>query len=627
LLAGAVSGGTLATYLLDDDHPLAWRACLGAALGLALFGLAGFVLASWRGLTPSVTLAAGLVAALPLGLLGRADVRRRLRADTARLRASLPSAFARPSPRVLAAAAFFTAALFVALRVSDRAVFERNGGLYVGVDHNLGDLPFHAAVINGFTRGLNFPPEHPELAGAPLTYPFVADFVSALLVRAGLPLRDALFLPTAVLAVALLGMVYGFARRLAGDVPSALLGTALFFLNGGLGFALLFREADPRAGGLAALLARLPHDYTILFSGGLRWGNVVTTLFVPQRSILLGFPLAVAACSLLFDGRRGGRGRWVAAGVLAGVLPLVHAHSLAVVAGVAAVTALTFRRPREVGWLLLVAGVLAAPQLAWLARGTAVQAQSFLGWQLGFDRGRLSPPLFWLLNAGLSIPLLLAALFWPRIDADARRFYLPFGLLFVLANVLRLSPWIWDNMKFLVFWHVGSAPLVAALIVRLAGRARGRRWAAAAAVVVLTLSGALDLWRVVSRAVAQPVFDAQMVGFADAVAARTPARSLMVHAPRYNSALALSGRRSLLGYPGHIWSQGMSAGSREDEVRAFYGGGEGARRVAARYGIDYALLGPQERELLTVDDAFFASLPVVVEHGPYRLHAVPAGGP
>src|SRR5205085_7941991 len=52
-------------------------------------------------------------------------------------------------------------------------------GIFTGVDTNLGDLPFHIAVVSGFAYGDNFPPQHPEFAGVRLTYPFVVDFVTA----------------------------------------------------------------------------------------------------------------------------------------------------------------------------------------------------------------------------------------------------------------------------------------------------------------------------------------------------------------------------------------------------------------------------------------------------------------
>ena len=52
-------------------------------------------------------------------------------------------------------------------RLLDRAMFEspEGGGVFTGVDHNLGDLPFHLAIVTSFLYGHNFPAEHPELAG------------------------------------------------------------------------------------------------------------------------------------------------------------------------------------------------------------------------------------------------------------------------------------------------------------------------------------------------------------------------------------------------------------------------------------------------------------------------------
>ena len=80
---------------------------------------------------------------------------------------------------------------------------------------------------------------------------------------------------------------------------------------------------------------------------------------------------------------------------------------------------------------------------------------------------------FWLRNTGLLIPLLVAAFVW-RGDGGGRlvpgrlaRFYVPFALCFVVPNLFQLSPWIWDNIKFMVWWHVASAVLVALLLARL----------------------------------------------------------------------------------------------------------------------------------------------------------------
>jgi hypothetical protein len=610
----------MATYLLEkDERPLSWRLCAGAALGLTVLGLVGYVLASVFGLTGGMVAAAGLLATSPLGLLVGGAARARLRAEARAARAALRDARATPTARVVVTALVYVAAALAAVRLADRAVFVRPEGIFVGVEHNLGDLPFHLAVTQGFTEGGRFPPEHPELAGTRLAYPFLADFVSAMLVRAGMGLRAALFWPTAILLIALFGLVHRFGSRLSGDARAGLLTPAVFFLAGGLGFALLAREADPRAGGLLGLLRHLPHDYTILFSGGLRWGNVVTTMLLPQRSILLGLPLATLALTLVWDGLSApGRRRWVAAGVLCGLMPLAHAHSVPVTVAIGVAAALLCGRVRDGLAFAGTALLLAAPQARWMLEGAALQPSSFVGWHVGWDRREMSVAGFWLLNAGVYLPLIAAALV-VSTNRRQRLFYVPFALCFVVPNLLRLSPWIWDNLKYMVFWHLGSAPLVALLLVRMMEGGRWRRRLGAGALAILTASGGLDLWRVLSGSIAVRVFDREQIGFARALAAAAGRDSLLVHAPTYNAPALLSGRRSLLGYPGHIWSQGLASGRRGDDIETFYEGGPPAEAVAARYGIDYAVLGPQEREGLSPDEEWLHGYPVVAAHGAHRL--------
>ena len=89
----------------------------------------------------------------------------------------------------------------------------------------------------------------------------------------------------------------------------------------------------------------------------------------------------------------------------------------------------------------------------------------------------------------------------------------------------------------------------------------------------------------------------------------------------------LAGRRSLLGYTGHTWSQGMDAGTREDDVRALYAGGPEAQVLLTRHGVDYVLLGPREREIAGQREDAFPGLPVVAESGDYRLLRVAPAGP
>jgi hypothetical protein len=266
----------------------------------------------------------------------------------------------------------------------------------------------------------------------------------------------------------------------------------------------------------------------------------------------------------------------------------------------------------------------------WATRESAVQTGRFFGWDWAWDNGEENAVWFWLKNTGAFIPLLVVALAWRGrgrlVGPRLLYFYLPFTLCFVFPNLFKLAPWVWDNIKILLYWWIASAPLVALVLVRL-WRSNGwpARLAAAALLLSLTAAGALDVWRVVSRAVELQTFDADGVRFAEMVKARTPARALILHAPTYNDPVYLTGRRTYLGYPGHIWSHGLDYAARETELKRIYAGGPDAARALAASGVEYVVVGPlEEMEMekygLRLDEGFFEHYAKVGEVGAYRLY-------
>jgi hypothetical protein len=618
-LAAAAAGGILATYLCEDEAPLSIRVCAGIPVGIAFFGVAALLLASGLGLAPTSAWLAAALAGSPLLLLLQPQVRGRGRGELARAWSRLRTPTRGDAAGIVAGLAL----AWVLFSVFDRAAFEQDGGLLTGIDHNIGDLPFHVGVIMGFARGDNLPPEHPELAGMRLTYPILADFVVAQLLMTGMDLRDALLAQNLLLAGALAGLLACFARVLTGDAGAARLAPWLLFLSGGLGFGLAAGDWMASGKPLPEFLLDLPRDYTITWTGELRWGNVLTTLLVPQRALLLGAPIAVLAFILVWTALNDpseatARRRLRAAGIAAGLLPLAHVHAFLVTLGMAAVVAVLFQRLRAFVHFFGPALLLSAPQVAWLAADSGVQAGSVLAWQFGWDRGGRNPVWFWLDNAGLLLPLQAWAL-WRARRTPLVRFQVPFLLLFAAANLLRLSPWIWDNIKFLFFWHVAALPMVAGLLASLWRQRGARRLASGALTVSLLLAGGLDVWRVASRQITLPIFEREARALAAGPLAATPPRALILHAPVPNSPVYLAGRRSLLGYPGHIWSQGLDAGDREQRLRHIYAGAPEAADLLARSEVDYVLVGPQERRWTRVDEAFLGRFPLAAEHGPYRL--------
>ena len=715
LALAAVAGATTLTYLYDREAPFWPRLCAGVCLGFAALGLVGFVLASALGMTPPTLALAGLVCASPLLLLARARWRGRARADLGGARRDLGRALSGGGGA--GELVFYAAAALVFWLVFASAMYQTPLGIFTGVDTNIGDLPFHLAVVTGFAYGENFPPQHPEFAGARLTYPFVVDFATALFVRAGATLEGAMFWQNFAMMMSLVGLLHRWALRLTRLRAAALLVPALVLLSGGFGWVHFLGEAAKGGRGLFDLLGGLEHDYTIMGHLGYRWGNAVTALFVTQRSILLGVGLALVVWTLWWEssgkaggvggesaaaeagpgsrvgGKKKGRGkaarrqgarvasdggagdeeaaradsaftfclspfdlrRMVAAGVVAGLLPLVHAHSFVVMMLMGACLALMqgaavllsegegrevdAARPAGPAWagvwavwrpwvaFAAAASVLALPQMYWATRESEANPGQFFGWAFGWDRGGRNVVWFWLKNTAVFIPLLVAALAWRGAGLSRRLlfFYLPFLLCFVVPNLYKLSPWVWDNIKVLLYWWIASAPLVALVLARLWRRGGAWRAAALALLLAQTAAGGLDVWRAASGAVERRSFDPAGVAFADVVRRVTEPRSLILHAPTYNDPVYLTGRRTFRGYPGHGWSHGINYAEREAALKRIYAGAPEAAALIQQSGIEYVVVGPLEREELgkqgvTVNESFFNRYRRVGEAGGYRLY-------
>src|SRR5438105_7181584 len=377
----AIASGALLTYTYDEDAPLASRLCSGACLGLALMGLVGFVFASLLGLNEISIVLTELVLATPFLLFMNEQRRTVVNTDVTKAIQAISRATSKPDRWAFIYFLFYAGVMIAMWLIFSRALVEKPQGLYTGVLNNYGDLPFHISVITRFAFGQNFPPEDPTFAGARFTYPFLTDFISAMFVRVGASLRDSIFIENWIIGVALVGVLHGFGWQLLRNRTAAILTPVLVILNGGFGWWMLFTDVNKTDGGVFQVLKDIQHSYTILpdVSQGWRWGNAVTSLLVPQRGFLLGIPLAVIVFTEWWDAMRdresvppasaggskrrlnppantGGTDRalplrrMIAAGFIAGLLPLVHAHSFIATMGVGGVLALiNIKKWRE--WL------------------------------------------------------------------------------------------------------------------------------------------------------------------------------------------------------------------------------------------------------------------------------------
>ncbi len=677
LLTLIAIGGMSLTYTVANDKPLMWRLAAGNIVGSAVFGIVAFAAACIFGFGP-VTIIVSLAATLlPVALLRQRETRIKFKHDWAKAKGKFQGGNLKRFKQ-FAYYAFFVLLFWFFF---DQAMYGLKDGIYTGGSQNLGDLPFHLGAILSFTDGNNFPPQNPSWAGARFSYPFIADFLTACFVKLGADIRAAMFVQNVSWAFSLLIILERFTAKVTGSKLAGRIAPALLFFSGGLGFLWFFKDFWESGKGIYDFLWHLPRDYTI--SDQFRWGNSMVVLFITQRSLLLGMPLTVLVLGYLWriftkestenteterDGetpRRQDSGknqkrdsrvhaslrhRVIASllvGLLAGTLPLIHLHSLA---ALFVVTGFLFlmRPAKWKEWIAFGFGValMAVPEVLWSMSGNATETSKFFGWHFGWDKGEANILWFWFKNTGIVIPLLIAGI-WiclkknsPQINVDKRGsetqmtkgegqetnslllFYIPFAFLFLVSNIAKLAPWEWDNIKVLIYWYVGSLPLIAYAIAWAWQRNKPGRAAAGVCFAVLTLAGALDVWRTESSQVKTRVFDADAVQVAEFIKKNTEPNALFLNAPTYNSAVVLSGRQSLMRYSGHLSSHGIDYAPREMDVKHIYEGGGVADIFLRKYNIQYVLISPEERNSLKANEEFFRKYPIVAESGQYRVYKI-----
>jgi hypothetical protein len=416
----------------------------------------------------------------------------------------------------------------------------------------------------------------------------------------------------------------------------------------------------------------------------LRWGNPMTVLFITQRGILFGMPLTILVLQYFWrlfsrDESSEIETSFGAAlkpkffnnfpfapflvGLMAGTLILVHLHSLVTLFIVSAF--LFFIRPaRWRDWISFGVGtaLIAVPELIWSIAGTATDTSEFIGLHFGWDKRDDEFLWFWVKNTGLTIPAILIGfyLLWTqwkerhtegdehqsaepsskkskkqkaaaRVIPNAKTllyFYIPFAFIFLLTNVAKLAPWEWDNIKVLIYWFVGSIPFIAYMVAWLwEQRSSLLKGAAVLALVVLTFAGAVDVWRVASGQIKNGVFNRDSMKMADAIKQKTPPGSLFLNGAIFNSTVVLSGRQSLMRYPGHLGSYGIKYQDRENDVKKIYQGMPEADSLLQRYNIDYIVTTPEEEYYLSQSNLklnydYLKKFPVIAEIGKYKLYKV-----
>jgi hypothetical protein len=480
----------------------------------------------------------------------------------------------------------------------------RNGGLW-SAGSGCEDMGFHATLANAFFHSQEriLRPTYPIFPNWPLGYPFLPDFSAATAMALGSSIGFGFFATGAFAILALISNLYCLARRWLMPAYSVL-AIFLFLFGGNLGVIFFLRDL-PASGLFSSIWLQ---DYANNFNLSLNYGNITTDVLLPMRTSLFGAPIAFAI--ILIFSRVPAPALWekIVGGVLLGSLPLINAHSFLVAS--ICIGVYCFRDPlREQRWWpsVLVAAIFAVPQLYWVHQQVIASAIPFIRRANGFlFETQLNWPTYWLLNGGLFVPLAIWAWFFAKRDLKFMTF--PLIMLLPLSMAVSFQPNPFDNIKLLLFFHLGSAILIAHFCQRNFQSGRGRAAIAVAAVMICTASGFLSWIREANTpcemaTAADREFGAQVLS-------NTDEHSMILTGQHYTHPVPfLTGRTIVLGFHNWLAMTGIPFEKRATDVIEIYSGTKRAPELIAKYGITDIVIGPVERrEFPGLNEGFLAKI-------------------
>jgi hypothetical protein len=250
-----------------------------------------------------------------------------------------------------------------------------------------------------------------------------------------------------------------------------------------------------------------------------------------------------------------------------------------------------------------------------------------LGWVMADPTfGRASLFQFWSDNFGIFIPLAVylialcgwrawkSGLKWNQESSEAIAFLLPALAIFVLGLLFQFAPWQWDNLKLMIWAYFLVLPFLWKDLI-----AHWNVPARALVCIALFGSGFISLFGGLS--VGRPGFGIanriELAGVGDAIQ-RLPVEARFAAYPTFNHPLLLEGRKLVLGYPGHLWSQGFADyGGINNSLNQLMQGAENWREIAQNLHVRYIFWGREETTNYAASKRPWEGTAPVVASGPW----------
>jgi hypothetical protein len=170
-------------------------------------------------------------------------------------------------------------------------------------------------------------------------------------------------------------------------------------------------------------------------------------------------------------------------------------------------------------------------------------------------------------------------------------FLIPAIVIFLVGYFVKLAPWEWDNLKVIIWAYLIILPFLwTDLIVH---------WPIPLRVgicVLLFASGFITLFGgLAAGKTGFGIADRYELDNVGQVLRRLPADARFAGHPIWGSPILLQGRKMVLGYPGHLWTQGFDFGKTNDKLTALMMGAPNYKELARELHARYLYWGRDEK--------------------------------
>ncbi|PJE70345.1 hypothetical protein COU97_00070 [Candidatus Shapirobacteria bacterium CG10_big_fil_rev_8_21_14_0_10_48_15] len=466
------------------------------------------------------------------------------------------------------------------------------------------DFGAHVPLIRSFSQGDNFPAALPFYAGVPIFYHFLFDFATAMFEKGGWSLALAYNLPSSLSLAFIFVFLFYFSQELFSK-KSKLLGflSALFFLlTPDLSWLFFFKKH-----GLSNFLVNL-RNHNVYLDNGLTvdkffGGFFNINVFTNQRHLVFGFGLFLLFILALRQTNLK-RKSVIFLGILFGLLPFWHSFVFLAVGLVGVVSLLAVKNKQDWFLILVIACLVALPQLWFIRQYTDNQISWRPGFLVGDHLTLLAWLKFWFFNFGVGLPLMFVG--WLVVPLTVKRFFLPILILFIAPNLFNFAREPFNDHKFFNLFVLFGNLLSAWVLVLLWEKKLIFKFFAGGLLAVFIASGLLNLL-VVKNDV--------WVAFADGtpflqwVRKNTQVTDLFLTNLDIWDPVNLAGRGKFLGRPHYLWAYGGDPSARMNTKKMILAG-EMEVTAISQTGIDFFAFQKEGQEYNRI---FFEKLPQVYQ--------------